>query len=277
MLKVKTPEGYPPEEGRYIRGNDLSPVAVCVILDNFDYNIPPELQRLVTVAAESGAAFSGMLQTEGIGMEKMICNIVANPNIRYILLCGRESSGHTPGEALITLKQNGVDNAMRIIGSTALSPYLPNLPRAVVDRFREQIVCIIDLLCKPGQQDTNLPGLNPKVIERIVLNCIQEEPVEFMDYCLYDVGAYPEPAIVHKITSNLEQPQFSHTPLKEGMDQGLRLRRLLPNTDCHDCGRKTCLAFGIDLAKGKATLDECPHLEDPKFATERQALKELLD
>ena len=33
MLKVKPPEDYPPEEGRYLRGNDFSPVAVAIILN----------------------------------------------------------------------------------------------------------------------------------------------------------------------------------------------------------------------------------------------------
>ena len=47
MLKVKLAEGYLPEEGRYVRGNDYSPVAVCVILDTFDFAIPPELNELV--------------------------------------------------------------------------------------------------------------------------------------------------------------------------------------------------------------------------------------
>ncbi len=98
MLKVKPPDGYPPEEGRYVRGNDYSPVAVCTILDTFDFAIPPELNELVMSAADAGAALSGMLQTENIGIEKIICNIVANPNIRYVVLCGRESSGHLPGE-----------------------------------------------------------------------------------------------------------------------------------------------------------------------------------
>ena len=114
MLKVKPPDGYPPEEGRYVRGNDYSPVAVCVILDTFDYAIPPELNELVMSAADSGAALAGMLQTENLGLEKMICNIVANPNIRYIVLCGRESSGHLPGEALLALKQNGIDENKRL-------------------------------------------------------------------------------------------------------------------------------------------------------------------
>src|SRR4030042_5008942 len=108
MLKVKPPEGYPPEQGRFVRGNDFSPVAVCVILDAFDFKIPPELQELVLAGVDAGAALAGMLQTENVGMEKMLCNIVANPNIRYVVLCGRESSGHLPGQSLLALKQNGV-------------------------------------------------------------------------------------------------------------------------------------------------------------------------
>ncbi|MHA2359713.1 MAG: 4Fe-4S binding protein, partial [Candidatus Thorarchaeota archaeon] len=33
MLKVEPPSDYPPEQGRYLRGNDYSPVAVVAILD----------------------------------------------------------------------------------------------------------------------------------------------------------------------------------------------------------------------------------------------------
>jgi tetrahydromethanopterin S-methyltransferase subunit A len=117
MLKVKPPDDYPPEEGRYIRGNDYSPVAVCVILDTFDFAIPSELNELVMAGVDSGAALSGMLQTENIGLEKMICNIVANPNIRYIVLCGRESAGHLPGESLLALKENGVSDTKQIVGT----------------------------------------------------------------------------------------------------------------------------------------------------------------
>jgi tetrahydromethanopterin S-methyltransferase subunit A len=58
MLKVKPPNGYPPEEGRYVRGNDYSPVAVCVILDTFDSAIPAELNELVTVGVDCGAALN---------------------------------------------------------------------------------------------------------------------------------------------------------------------------------------------------------------------------
>src|SRR4030043_2221628 len=182
MLKVKPPDGYPPEVGRYVRGNDYSPVAVCTILDTFDFAIPPELNELVMVGTDSGAALCGLLQTENLGLEKVICNIVANPNIRYIVLCGRESTGHLPGEALLALKQNGIDHAKGIIGSKALTPHLPNIPAELIDRFNQQIVSIINLLCQPGERDVKVPGLNPKVIEEAVRGCYQEAPGVFMGY-----------------------------------------------------------------------------------------------
>jgi len=277
MLKVTPPHGYPPEEGRYARGNDFSPVAVCVILDDFDFKIPPGLQELVMAGLDAGAALSGMLQTENVGMEKMICNIVANPNIRYIVLCGRESSGHLPGESLLLLKQNGVDEGNRIVGSSAPTPNLSNIPLEVIDRFRQQILTIVDLLCQPGEKDTKAPGLDPKVVEKAVWSCYQENPMEFMGYTVYDMGAYPEPAICHKIVSKLTQPQPSMEPGKSKMGMGLVLQKLLPKTNCQKCGKRTCLAFAIDLAKGKSRLEDCPILDQPEFAADRQALAKLLE
>ena len=276
MLKVKPPEGYPPEEGRYVRGNDYSPVAVCVILDTFDSAIPSELNELVMAGVDAGAAISGMLQTENIGLEKVICNIVANPNIRYIVLCGRESTGHLPGESLLALKQNGVDDKKHIIGSEAPTPYLSNIPLEVIGRFNKQIVSIINLLCQPGESDVSTPGLSPKVIEKAVWICYQENPVIFMGHALYDMGAYPEPAIFHKIVSRLAQPQQSMEPGKANLSMGFTLQRLLPRTNCKKCGKPTCLAFAIELVRGKVCLEDCPLLDQPEYAADRQALAKLL-
>ena len=277
MLKVKPPDGYPPEEGRYVRGNDYSPVAVCVTLDTFDFAIPSELNELVMAGTDSGAALSGMLQTENIGLEKMICNIAANPNIRYIVLCGRESPGHLPGESLLALKQNGVTETKQIIGTKAPTPHLYNIPLELIERFRNQIISVINLLCQPGERDTSVPGLNPKVLEKAVRSCYQEEPVLFMGYTLYDIGAYPEPAICHKIASKLSQPQQDILqPGKSKLDTGFMLLKFLPKTNCRKCGKRTCLAFAIELAKGKCRLEECPILDQPEFAADRQALAKLL-
>jgi len=128
----------------YVRGNDASPVAVAIILNHDADKIPPEIEILVRSGIESGAALSGTIQTENIGFEKVVCNIAANPNIRYIIVGGPESEGHLTGEALKALIRNGVDEKMRIKGTTAPHPFLYNLPMEFIDRFRQQL-SVIDL------------------------------------------------------------------------------------------------------------------------------------
>jgi len=277
MLKVKPADGYPPEEGRYLRGNDYSPVAVCVILATFDSNIPPELNEMVVAGVDAGAAISGMLQTENIGLEKIICNVVANPNIRYIVLCGRESPGHLPGQSLLALKQNGVDDKKQIIASEAPTPYLHNIPLEAVERFRSQIVVIINLLCQPGERDRSQPGLNPKMIEKAVWSCYQEKPVPFTDYTLHDVGAYTESPIFHQIASKLTQPPSVAQPGKTSLNMGLVLNRFLSGINCKKCGKPTCLAFAVELARKKVTLEDCPVLQQPEFAADRTSLVKLIE
>jgi len=195
MLKIKPHDDYPPEDGRYIRGNDYSPVAVAVILNTDADKIPKDLEILVRAGAESGAALSGTIQTENIGFEKMICNIVSNPNIRYIILAGPESEGHLIGEAFKTLMTNGIDNKKRIIGTQAPHPFLFNIPVEFVERFRNQISLI----------DLQFVG-DPEIIRKAVWSCYQENPVEFKSYSLYDMGAYPEPPLSGKITWRVTTP-----------------------------------------------------------------------
>ncbi len=43
---------------------------------------------------------------------------------------------------------------------------------------------------------------------------------------------------------------------------GLEIFKLLPKTNCGECGVPTCLAFAMALASGKATLSQCPHVSD---------------
>jgi hypothetical protein len=64
MLKVDPHPDYPPEEGRYVRGNDFSPAAVAIILNCDADKIPSEIESLVRAGIESGAAISGTVQTD---------------------------------------------------------------------------------------------------------------------------------------------------------------------------------------------------------------------
>ncbi len=194
-LKVKPHPDYPPEEGRYVRGNDFSPVAVVIVLNREEDKIPLEIEALVRAGLESGAALSGTVQTENIGFEKIICNVIANPNIRWAMLSGPESAGHLTGEAFKALLKNGVDEKKRILGTDAPHPLLYNLPLEFIERFRRQ-VSLIDLQFKG----------TPETIRKAVWSCYQEQPVEFMGYSVYDTGAYPEAPLSGKITQRVMQP-----------------------------------------------------------------------
>ncbi|MFZ0728341.1 MAG: (Fe-S)-binding protein, partial [Desulfobacterales bacterium] len=41
---------------------------------------------------------------------------------------------------------------------------------------------------------------------------------------------------------------------------GIQIFKLLPKTNCKECGVPTCLAFAMNLASGKAELDACPYV-----------------
>ncbi len=43
---------------------------------------------------------------------------------------------------------------------------------------------------------------------------------------------------------------------------GIQIFKLLPKTNCKECGVPTCLAFAMNLASGKAELDDCPYVSD---------------
>jgi tetrahydromethanopterin S-methyltransferase subunit A len=194
--KVSPAEGYPPEEGCYLRGNDFSPVAVVVILRWEREKTPASIEQLVRVAIESGAALAGTLQTENIGLEKVICNIVANPNIRFLIVCGPETPGHLVGDAISGLKKHGIDKNKRILGTKAPTPYLFNIPTEYVDRFRKQ-VSVVDLVNEGS----------PDVVQQAVWSCYQEVPTPFRQYSLHDPGAYSEAPLSGKITFRITDPQ----------------------------------------------------------------------
>jgi tetrahydromethanopterin S-methyltransferase subunit A len=201
--KVSTHKAYPREEGRYIRGDDLSPVAVIIILNAPAYKIPPELEELVRAGSEGGAALSGMLQTENIGIEKVVCNVVANPNIRYLVVGGPESEGHLTGEALKAFLHNGVDEQRRIIGTNAPFPLLLNLPMEYIDRFRQQLTLV------------DLQFQNPEIMKKTVQACSQERISKLADELFFDPGAYPEPPLSGVITWTFPQPWTVPTNEKE--------------------------------------------------------------
>jgi acetyl-CoA decarbonylase/synthase complex subunit gamma len=47
---------------------------------------------------------------------------------------------------------------------------------------------------------------------------------------------------------------------------GIQIYKLLPQTNCKDCGFPTCLAFAMKLAAKQAELSACPHVSDESKA-----------
>jgi len=43
---------------------------------------------------------------------------------------------------------------------------------------------------------------------------------------------------------------------------GIQIFKMLPKTNCKECGVPTCLAFAMNLAAGKAELSACPYVSD---------------
>ena len=47
---------------------------------------------------------------------------------------------------------------------------------------------------------------------------------------------------------------------------GIQIFKLLPKTNCRECGVPTCLAFAMNLAAAKAELASCPYISEESKA-----------
>lgn len=197
MKKFKLTYEWPVEKGRYLTGNPFSPVAAAVILSMPDNKIPEETETLVRAAVERGAAVSGTLQTANIGIEKIIVNLISNPNIRYLIVSGRES-GHFPVDALKALFKYGTDESGRVINTKAPTAILKNIPREAVGRLREQVQ-LVDL--------SEIVEIG--FLEKAVESCYQEKETRFeiedRSYSLYDIGPFSKAPIIYKLTDKLKE------------------------------------------------------------------------
>jgi len=136
----------------------------------------------------------GSHKTENLGVERIIINLVANPNVRAIIICGKESFGHYAGQALISIWKDGVDNEGKIIGAKGPIPYIENIDAHVISHFRKQILYIEDMIgiCDADTVHTrareitarnmppfdkpalNVEGMGKKKSARVVLTCSEK-------------------------------------------------------------------------------------------------------
>jgi tetrahydromethanopterin S-methyltransferase subunit A len=184
MKKVDV-ENWPVETGRYIIGDKKSCIAVCT-LSSLDIELPIDSIAIV-----------GKCVTENVGMEKIIKNIISNPNIRFLLLCGVEPKGHYVGQAFKCLIENGLDAEKKIIGARGAMPIIKNVTDEQIKRFKHQVE-IVDLIEEENPQ--------------IIIDRINK---------LYDPGAYDGFAAIEKTKTIIADYDSSKEDTADnGLDDG---------------------------------------------------------
>lgn len=160
--KKATAEGWPVISGDYIVGDPESPVAVTTLASHIEGEL-------------SGAAIAGPCKTENLGVEKVVANIISNPNIRFLILSGAEVQGHITGQSFKALHENGCDPEKKSInGATGAIPFVENIPLEGIDRFQQQLE-VVDMI---DVEDTG-------AIQAKINECIEKDP-----------GAFEEEAMV---------------------------------------------------------------------------------
>lgn len=173
ILKREYDEPWPPVRGEYVVGSPESRVAVVTLASH--------------LCAE-GAALIGPCKTENLGVEKVVANTISNSNIRFLLLCGVESKGHLPGDALLALHKNGIDEHGRIAGSHGAIPFIQNLPPEAIKRFQDQV----ELIDRIGLEDvgqiellireySSRAGPYPEAPFQVVKRRIKPANISFME------------------------------------------------------------------------------------------------
>ena len=154
MVDKKAPaDGWSVISGDYIVGDPESPVAVTTLASHIEAEL-------------SGAAIAGPCKTENLGIEKVVANIISNPNIRFLILAGAEVQGHITGQSFKALHENGADpEKKKIIGATGAIPFVENVPLEGVERFQQQLE-IVDLI------DTEDIG----TIQSKINECVEKDP-----------------------------------------------------------------------------------------------------
>jgi tetrahydromethanopterin S-methyltransferase subunit A len=133
IARLRREPVWPVTGGAYAVGDPMAPVAICTLTS---------MELMEPLVRVPGVAIVGRLYTVNLGIEKIILNVTANPAIRFLVLCGKESPVFHPAQGLRALCRDGVDAGGRIVGATGHLPLLRGVPRGRIDRFRRQVELI---------------------------------------------------------------------------------------------------------------------------------------
>jgi tetrahydromethanopterin S-methyltransferase subunit A len=123
---------WPFVPGTYFVSDPAAPVAVTTLGS-------VALAEAVSREPPTGLCIAGKVETENIGIEKIIKNILSNPAIRFLVCSGSEPPNHLTGATLLALFRNGIDANHRVPEAPSMRPVLPNTTAAEVAAFRRQV------------------------------------------------------------------------------------------------------------------------------------------
>ena len=196
--KKEVPDGWPLVTGDYEVGDPESPVAISSTGSYFHIEHLP------------GIAIQGPDKTENIGLEKMITNIISNPNIRFLIVAGAEVPGHISGGSMVALWKNGVDPSNRkIIDTTGAIPFIENLPDVAIERFQKQVE-VIDMIgvedygaimAKVNELKAKDPGAYPE--DPMIVKVGEEEAVAALIELPLAMPASPFMDVINRATNDI--------------------------------------------------------------------------
>ncbi len=266
-LSAEAPARWPVMEGDYSVGDVTSSVAVCTLADA---DLPGELKSAGLLAR---VAIVGTLSTENLGVERVVRNVVANPAIRYLVLCGRDSRGHQAGQALLALKANGLDGSLRVVGAAGPRAVLKNVTAEEVAAFRERVTVVDEIgtrdvggiasvvetcLAQPRERDLALP---PKVRQAKVVQAERQknsewvhDPEGFFVVLLDREGQaivcehYTEDQVLNEVIRGKHANDIANTAIKRGLlsrlDHAAYLGRELAKAE-------TAMTLGLEYAQDR--------------------------
>ena len=121
-----------PINEEFYLGNSKSPVAICT-LSSIDL-----LKNFTSSEILNKISIVGRLLSENKGIDSIIKYVNQNPQVKTIIVCGKEVWGHRSGHSLFELHKNGIDKNNRIINSTSPDPYL-TVTKSEIKYFQENV------------------------------------------------------------------------------------------------------------------------------------------
>jgi len=150
---------WPAVVGDYMVLDMAAPVAVSTLASI-------QLAEVLAHRKPGGLALVGKTETENIGIDKIVKNVITNPALRYLIVAGLDPHGHYPGQTLLALAAHGVDANRRVRGALGKRPVLRNVSAADIEAFRTQVQ-VIDMLGCDNADDISarLAALAQQAIE----------------------------------------------------------------------------------------------------------------